>query len=126
MNESIDKNINLSDWDIFKLHYQMKKATFPKEFNEMQVLSYLPHVTFMDHQIKTAKTAIEEMNGRAILADEVGLGKTIEAGLILKEYMIRGLVKKALILVPASLVNQWRSEERRVGKQGISRWARAR
>ncbi len=36
------------------------------------------------------------MNGKAILADEVGLGKTIEAGLILKEYMIRGLVKKVL------------------------------
>ncbi len=47
------------------------------------------------------------MRGRAILADEVGLGKTIEAGLILKEYMIRGLVQKVLILVPASLVLQW-------------------
>src|SRR5690606_5921957 len=45
-----------------------------------------------------------------ILADEVGLGKTIEAGLILKEYMIRGLVKKVLILVPASLVSQWVKE----------------
>ena len=50
------------------------------------------------------------MHGKAILADEVGLGKTIEAGLILKEYMIRGLVKKALILVPASLVIQWVNE----------------
>jgi SNF2 family DNA or RNA helicase len=50
------------------------------------------------------------MNGKAILADEVGLGKTIEAGLILKEYMIRGLVKKVLILVPASLVTQWAYE----------------
>ena len=50
------------------------------------------------------------MNGKAILADEVGLGKTIEAGLILKEYMIRGLVKKVLILVPASLVSQWAVE----------------
>lgn len=50
------------------------------------------------------------MNGKAILADEVGLGKTIEAGLILKEYMVRGLVKKVLILVPASLVSQWAYE----------------
>ena len=38
------------------------------------------------------------------------IGKTIEAGLILKEYLIRGLVKKALILIPASLVNQWVEE----------------
>ena len=50
-----------------------------------------------------AETVIDRMNGKAILADEVGLGKTIEAGLILKEYLIRGLVKKALILAPASL-----------------------
>lgn len=50
------------------------------------------------------------MNGRAILADEVGLGKTIEAGMILKEYMDKGLVKKFLILVPASLGFQWTNE----------------
>lgn len=52
------------------------------------------------------------MNGKAILADEVGLGKTVEAGLIIKEYMIRGLAKKILILVPASLVSQWVQELR--------------
>jgi len=50
------------------------------------------------------------MNGRAILADEVGLGKTIEAGMIIKEYMNRGLVKNFLILVPASLGFQWTNE----------------
>jgi len=42
--------------------------------------------------------------------DEVGLGKTIEAGMILKEYLIRGLVKKVLVLVPPSLVIQWKDE----------------
>jgi SNF2 family DNA or RNA helicase len=50
------------------------------------------------------------MQGQAILADEVGLGKTIEAGLILKEYLLRGLVKKVLILTPASLLWQWYQE----------------
>src|SRR2546428_3711266 len=50
------------------------------------------------------------MHGRGILADEVGLGKPIEAGLVLKEYAIRGLVRRALILTPAALTGQWREE----------------
>ena len=72
--------------------------------------SILPQLTPFPHQLEAAKQVVEKMNGKAILADEVGLGKTIEAGLILKEYMIRGLVKKVLILVPASLVTQWAFE----------------
>lgn len=47
------------------------------------------------HQVQTAKMVIEKLNGRALLADEVGLGKTIEAGLILKEYLLRGMAKKS-------------------------------
>lgn len=46
----------------------------------------------------------------ALLADEVGLGKTIEAGIIIKELLCRDLVKKILILVPASLTTQWQDE----------------
>jgi len=50
------------------------------------------------------------MGGRAILADEVGLGKTIEASIIYKELAMRGLARRALILTPASLVGQWQGE----------------
>lgn len=50
------------------------------------------------------------MRGRAILADEVGLGKSVEAGLILREYMTRSMAKTALILVPPSLLSQWAEE----------------
>ena len=71
---------------------------------------YLPSFTPLPHQLEVAQKVVEKMNGKAILADEVGLGKTVEAGLILKEYMIRGLAKKILILVPASLVSQWVKE----------------
>ena len=99
-----------STWDKFKLTYQAELTMMTKEFKGLRALDYLPHVEFLPHQIDTAHQAIEQMNGRAILADEVGLGKTIEAGLILKEYMIRGLVNKVLILVPASLVSQWVQE----------------
>jgi len=64
------------------------------------------------HQEEAARRVVEEMRGRALLADEVGLGKTIEAGLILSEFVLRGLVKRALVLVPASLQRQWRDELR--------------
>ncbi|MFW6281721.1 MAG: DEAD/DEAH box helicase [bacterium] len=69
-------------------------------------ISFVP----LPHQIKTANKVINDLNGRAILADEVGLGKTIEAGLILKEYIKRGEIDKLLILVPASLGFQWINE----------------
>lgn len=65
----------------------------------------------LPHQIRVALQALKEpMYGRAILADEVGLGKTIEAGIILKELAVRGLARRILILTPASLVTQWVDE----------------
>ncbi len=65
----------------------------------------------LPHQIRVALQALQPpMNGRAILADEVGLGKTIEAGIILKELTVRGLARRVLILTPASLVTQWVDE----------------
>lgn len=66
------------------------------------------------HQVSVALRALEKSQPRLILADEVGLGKTIEAGLILKELRARmGTdLARVLILVPASLVSQWRFELR--------------
>src|SRR5712664_1103969 len=64
----------------------------------------------LPHQIDVAQRVLRHMSGRAILADEVGLGKTIEASIIYKELAIRGLARRALILTPASLVGQWQGE----------------
>jgi SNF2 family DNA or RNA helicase len=63
-----------------------------------------------DYQWQTAQTVLRRMRGRAILADEVGLGKTIEAGLVLSELRMRGLADRVLVVVPAGLVEQWREE----------------
>ncbi|MBP1932820.1 DEAD/DEAH box helicase [Ammoniphilus resinae] len=97
-------------WELFQLAYQAEETSIVSDFGELQCLKHLPALDPFPHQLETAKRVISEMHGRAILADEVGLGKTIEAGLIIKEYMVRGLAKKILILVPASLVVQWSRE----------------
>ncbi|MNB92081.1 RNA polymerase-associated protein RapA [compost metagenome] len=78
-----------------------------ESFEELQCMKHLPSLSPLPHQLDTARRVLFQMSGRAILADEVGLGKTIEAGLVLKEYLVRGLVRRVLILVPASLVLQW-------------------
>ncbi|TYA14642.1 DEAD/DEAH box helicase [Paenibacillus faecis] len=103
----LDKGGPWDDWKLFNLAGQAEEASLVTSFEEMLCLKHLQEVTPLPHQTETARKVLFEMRGRAILADEVGLGKTIEAGLILKEYLIRGLVRKVLILVPASLVLQW-------------------
>jgi SNF2 family DNA or RNA helicase len=99
-----------SNWEMYKLAIEAEKYTVIPEFEGLLAPEHLSQLTPLPHQLEVAKQVVENMHGKAILADEVGLGKTIEAGLILKEYMIRGLVKKVLILVPASLVSQWAIE----------------
>ena len=64
----------------------------------------------LPHQLLALQRAISGERIRYLLADEVGLGKTIEAGLILRELKIRGLVRRILVVAPAGLVLQWQSE----------------
>ncbi|MFO8089097.1 MAG: helicase-related protein [Desulfatiglandaceae bacterium] len=66
----------------------------------------------LPHQIKALSRAISGDRVRYLLADEVGLGKTIEAGLILRELKLRGLVKRVLVIAPKGLVTQWVAEMR--------------
>jgi SNF2 family DNA or RNA helicase len=62
------------------------------------------------YQLEAAARVLRHMQGRAILADEVGLGKTIEAGIVLSELRLRGLAGRVLVLAPAGLVGQWCEE----------------
>ncbi|MBI5555348.1 MAG: DEAD/DEAH box helicase [Elusimicrobia bacterium] len=78
--------------------------------NELLCLGEIKGIEKYWYQIETVKKALKYFHGRVLLADEVGLGKTIEAGMLLKEYLLRGMVKNILILVPTSLVSQWREE----------------
>jgi SNF2 family DNA or RNA helicase len=80
------------------------------DYDQLTCLSSLTAIDKYWYQIETAKKVLRQLGGRALLADEVGLGKTIEAGLIIAEYLARGMVRSLLILTPASLVSQWQLE----------------
>ena len=64
----------------------------------------------LPHQIRVLSRAISGERVRYLLADEVGLGKTIEAGLIMRELKLRGLVRRTLVIAPRGLVTQWVAE----------------
>jgi SNF2 family DNA or RNA helicase len=66
----------------------------------------------LEYQTRTARRVLRELAPAAILADEVGLGKTIEAGLVYKELMLRGMIGSTLVLAPKALLGQWQSELR--------------
>ncbi|MDH4571139.1 RNA polymerase-associated protein RapA [Salinicola acroporae] len=66
-----------------------------------------PRIDLIPHQLYIADEVSRRHAPRVLLADEVGLGKTIEAGLILHRLLLTGRVDRALILVPSSLTHQW-------------------
>ena len=66
----------------------------------------------LPHQLYALNRAISRDSIRYLLADEVGLGKTIEAGLVLRELKLRGRVKRVLVVAPKGLVRQWQAEMR--------------
>ncbi len=94
----------------FFFHLDGLRIARQRGFARLLALNHARDVQRLEHQIRACLRVLREMKGRALLADEVGLGKTVEAGLILKEYLLRGLVRRVLILVPASLLSQWREE----------------
>jgi len=67
-------------------------------------------VKLLEHQVDAAYRALFDMDGKALLADEVGLGKTIEVGMILKEMQFRETDDSVLVLTPAQLAKQWQGE----------------
>lgn len=69
-----------------------------------------PRVQLLPHQLYIAKEVAGRHHPRVLLADEVGLGKTIEAGLILHQLVMKGDVDRVLIVVPDNLVHQWLAE----------------
>jgi len=94
----------------YRLAIEGYRIRFKETFEDLICLNNLKNITSFWFQEETARKILKTFHGRALLADEVGLGKTIEALIVLKEYMQRGMVKSALILTPTPLVSQWKEE----------------
>jgi superfamily II DNA or RNA helicase len=94
----------------FRLRSELIRLSLFEGFDELLCLPALRGVETHWYQVETVRKVLKQYHGRVLLADEVGLGKTVEAGMVLKEYTLRGMAERILILAPASLVGQWRDE----------------
>lgn len=94
----------------FKLRNDFAHLNLLQGFDELLCLPLLHNIDIYWYQVETVRKVLKQFHGRVLLADEVGLGKTIEAGMVLKEYLLRSMVERVLILTPASLVGQWVEE----------------
>lgn len=95
--------------ELVELRLQGEELATLDDFEELLAVD-VANVDRMPHQEAVARHALSRLRGRAVLADEVGLGKTIEAGLAVKELTLRGLARRVLILCPAPLRDQWKEE----------------
>ena len=99
-----------SDGGWYGLRERFAHLGLAQGFDELLCLPHLRGIETFWYQVETVRKVLKQFRGRVLLADEVGLGKTIEAGMVLKEYLLRGMVDSVLVLAPASLVGQWREE----------------
>ena len=104
------ENPPASDLDWYDLRERHARLGLAQGFDELLCLPHLHGIETFWYQVETVRKVLKQFRGRVLLADEVGLGKTVEAGMVLKEYMLRGMVESVLVLTPASLVGQWREE----------------
>ncbi|MDC3425041.1 SNF2-related protein [Aquibacillus sp. 3ASR75-11] len=102
---------NSETW--FQLYQSAQAFQINAKDDQLVCLPYIREAQTFQYQLQTVKSVINHFKGRVLLGDEVGLGKTVEAGMAMLEYIMRGLVKKVLILTPPSLVQQWENEMKR-------------
>jgi serine/threonine protein kinase len=101
------KNLSLDSWKA--LRDMSEQLSQFKGFEKLITVNRLKIQPYQ-HQTASVLRFLNDFHSSGILADEVGLGKTIEAGIIISELLERGLVRKVLVITPGHLVSQWQEE----------------
>ena len=99
-------SLEISTFKEFQMLVDYTYLSIQKGYDDLVCVNSLNNIEKFWYQIETVKKVMKRFHGRVLLCDEVGLGKTIEAGLLIKEYLARGMVKNILILTPSQLVSQ--------------------
>lgn len=106
-----DDTIGGNNTGMAYIRYVSIAARIKEEMAQKRLLApYESSLIPLPHQILVLEKVMQGIQTRFLLADEVGMGKTIEAGLVLKEKKLRGEVKRILLIVPKSAMLQWQQE----------------
>src|SRR5699024_7580469 len=106
-----DLEIAKESFSLPHLRFISIAAKIKDEIAQKNILApYESSLIPLPHQILVLEKIMKSVQNRFLLADEVGMGKTIEAGLVLKERKMRGDVNRILVIVPKSAMMQWQSE----------------
>lgn len=104
---SLQEAINSSEWHNPLEVIARVQALAIRSVNDIWGIFSLARIALLPHQLWVCRRVVQELPTRWLVADDVGLGKTIEAGLILWTLLSKGAIKRILIVCPASLVEQW-------------------
>jgi ERCC4-related helicase len=110
MADSLSDSSGSNTYDENYLRYFTLLSKIKNETAGGLLTSLASGVIPLPHQLHVLNRVMSTNNIRYILADEVGLGKTIEAGMVIKELKARGLVRRTLVVCPTGLVTQWSAE----------------
>lgn len=109
---SVVDALRSNDWSVADQAVLRVQASAIRSVNESWGVFSRSRISLLPHQLWVCHKALRKWPIRLLVADDVGMGKTIEAGLILWPLLSKGAVKRLLILTPARLVEQWQQRLR--------------
>ncbi len=122
---SVDEAIDSERWDRASGVINRVLASAIVSVNDRWGVFSRSRIALLPHQLWVCRKVLATWPARWLIADDVGLGKTIEAGLILWPLLSKGLVRRFLIVCPASLVEQWQYRLRTMFDIRVTRYVSA-